>query len=347
MWEFFKKFTVLALVFAGAASEGMTEKLGQLELTDVLLRPYFLLKEPQEGEFQLGETSVQFTWHIDRHFRSIVRVGPKAMWNPMARFNTGPSSDIGLVEAYGLYTSLYGEVKAGMIPINYAAEGSLGDGNLYFPRSNLFENRVIPLRDMGIEYAVQHNGYYSDLKVHNGEGPDNPDGRMWVSGNWGWKDRNKFQVGLAGMTGTTKPISTSTSGDTLANVDETQEARWRMGTFFLRWFPGEWKTLLEVSMGEVEQGADDKVVGRFKGGHFDLVYEKSRWAVMSRWQYFEPSSQAKNDLQRETSLGLIFKNQNQTSKVFIIGTKIVEDGAKVANDELRLIWQLTPLVTEY
>lgn len=337
----------MAVFVPAPPSFAMTEKLGSVELTDVLIRPSFLLKEPQEGEFQLGQTSVQFTWHIEKHFRSKVRIGPKKMWGPMGRFNTAPSNDIGLVEAYGVYTSLYGEVKGGMIPIAHGAEGAMGASKLYFPRSILYENRVIPLRDMGVEYAVQHNGYYSDLKVHNGEGPDNPDGRMWVSGNWGWKDRNKFQVGLAGLSGSTKPVSTNTSGDDLANVDETKEAHWRMGTFFLRWYPGVWKTMLEVTMGEVEQGKDDKVVGRFKGGHFDLIYEKERWGVMGRFQYFEPNSEAKNDLQRKTTLGILLKNQSQTSRLFIYGTKVVEDGAKVANDELRLIWQLTPLVTEY
>ncbi len=347
MWFVLRFAIVIVLSAIFLPSQAMTEKLGQVELTDVLIKPWFELREPQEGEFQVGESSVQFTWFLESHFQSKIRIGPKTLLNPMARFNIRPTTDIGLVEAFGQYSSLYGQVRAGMIPLNYGAEGSLTEAELYFPRHNLFEQRVIPLRDVGFEYSVQHNGYYSDLKVHNGEGESNPDGRMWVSGNWGWKDRSKFQVGLAGLTGTTKPVSTNTSGDTLANVDEAQEAHWRMGTFFIRWFPGQWKTLLEVTMGEVEQGPDDKVMGRFKGGHFDLIFEKPLWAVMARWQYFEPSSESKNDLQRETSVGVIFKNFSQTSRLKIIGTKIMEDGNKVANDELRLVWQLTPLVTEY
>lgn len=336
-----KAFLISSPTFA------ITEKLGRVELTDVLIKPWFELKEPQEGEFQIGDSSVQFTWFLENHFQSKIRIGPKTLLNPMARFNTPPSTDIGLVEAYGQYSSLYGQLRAGMIPINYAAEGSLSEAELYFERHKLFEQRVLPLRDMGLEYSVQHNGYYSDLKVHNGEGQTNPDGRMWVTGNWGWKDRNKFQVGLAGLTGTTKPISTSTSADNLANVDEAKEARWRMGTFFLRWFPSEWKTMMELTMGEVTQGEGDHVIGKFAGGHVDLIFEKPLWGMMARWQYFNPNSEAKNDLQRETSIGFIFKNASQTSQLKLIGTKIVEDGVPVANDELRVIWQLTPLVTFY
>jgi hypothetical protein len=336
---------ILFLIFQTPGSLAATEKLGRVELTDVLVKPTFLLKEPQEGEFDLNESSIEFAWYLENQLQANIRLGSRSLLNSMARYSEPNPDELGLIEAFAQYSSVYGQVRAGLIPLQYGAEGAMNEREIYFQRSLLLERRVLPLRDVGLEYSVQHNGYYSDLKVHNGESQDNVDGRMWVSGNWGWKDREKFKVGLAGLSGTTKPIATATSSDTLANVDETLPAKWRMGTFFLQWYPSEWKTVLEWTMGEVEQL--DDVQGKFSGGHADLFYETKRWAAMIRWDYFEPNSQVKNDIERRASIGWIFKNQSQTAQLKLIGTKIEEDGAKVANDELWLIWQLSPLVTHH
>lgn len=326
-------------------SHAAVEKLGRVELTDVLVKPTFLLEEPQEGEFQFNESSLEFSWYLENQFQAVVRLGSVSLRNPMARFDGPVTEDLGLIEGYAQFSSVYGQVRAGLIPLQYGAEGAMNEREIYFQRSLLIQNRVLPLRDIGFEYSVQHNGYFSDLKVHNGEAGDNTDGRMWVTGNWGWKDREKFKVGLAGLTGTTKPLATSASGDTLANVDPLKASKWRMGTAFVQWFPSEWKTVLEWTMGEVEQ--DDKVAGKFSGGHVDLIYEQPRWAVMARWDYLEPNTELAQDLQRQTSLGFMLKNKSQTSQLRFIGTKVIEDQAKQPNDQLWVIWQLSPLVTQY
>ncbi|MCB0407740.1 MAG: outer membrane beta-barrel protein [Bdellovibrionales bacterium] len=337
-------FVALIITFSRSLF-AITENLGQVEVTDILIKPYFLLKEPQEGEFQLGDTSFQVTWFLENQFSSKLRLGSKTLRQQMGRYSVQREEDIGIVEGYAQYASVYGQARFGMIPISYGAEGSMEERQLFFQRSLLYKQRIVPLRDLGFEYSVQHRGWYSDLKVHNGEGETNPDGRMWMTANWGWKDRNKLKAGIAAMTGTTKPSSTTGVTDTLAGVDVNKEAKWRMGTAFIQWFPSEWKTLLEFTMGELKQ--DKKIEGKFAGGHVDVMYDTPRWAVMARWDYLNPDSDASNDLKRETSVGFILKNESQTSQLKFIGTKIVEDGQKIANDEFRLVWQLTPLVTDY
>lgn len=321
---------------------GVTEQLGTVSLTDVLLKPYLLLKEPQEGEFRLGDSSMQVAWFLDKTFQSRIRLGPESLRNQMARYSDSLQDRIGIVEAFAQYSSVYGQARFGMIPLSYGAEGALEERELFFPRSLFFKNRVFALRDIGFEYRVQNKGYFSEFKVFNGEGETNPDGRMWFIANWGWKDRDKFSAGLAGMTGTTKPSSTAGIADTLAGVDVNQQAKWRMGTVFLKWYPSAWKVLLDFTMGELIQS--DDIQGKFAGGHLDFIYDQPTWAVMTRFDYFDPNVEASQDLKRESSIGIILKNHNQTSQVKFIGTKVVEDGNQISNDEFRLVWQLTPLV---
>lgn len=338
------RFLSCLFIFGAFAAEAaITERLGDVQVTDLLIKPYFLLSEPQEGEFKLGDTSFQMTWFMDQNFQSTFRVGPKSLRNTMIHFEDEADDSIGIVEGYAQFSSVYGQIRYGLIPIRYGVEGEWQERQLFFPRSLFFKERLIPLRDLGAEYSTQHNGFFTSFSVFNGEGENNPDGRMWYSAKWGWNNPDRAKIGFSGLTGTTKPASTTGLLDPIASVDVEREAQWRMGSFYALWTPSEWKTLLEVHLGELVQ--DEEVTGKFSGGHFDIMYDSPSWAGLLRYDFLEPDSNTDLDAIREYSVGVIFKNAKQTSWIKIIGTKRFEEGNnQVPNDELRLVWQLTPLI---
>jgi len=330
------------LMLSLPASAAITERLGEVEVTDLLLKPYFLLSEPQEGEFKLGDTSVQMTWFMDKNFQSTFRIGPKTLRNTMVHFVDEADDSIGIVEGYGQFSSVYGQIRYGLIPVQYGVEGDWQERELFFPRSLLFKSRILPLRDIGAMYSVQHNGYFSSFSVFNGEGDSNPDGRMWYAAKWGWNQEDRLKIGVSGLTGTSKPESTTGLNDPIASVNVENEALWRMGTIYALWTPSQWKTLLEFTMGELVQ--DDKVQGKFSGGHFDIMYDTPSWSGLLRYDYLEPDTNTDLDIIKEVSVGVIFKNAKQTSWIKLIGTKRIEEGRQRPDDQLRLVWQLTPLV---
>ncbi|MEO0336572.1 MAG: hypothetical protein AAF202_09260, partial [Pseudomonadota bacterium] len=159
----------------------------------------------------------------------------------------------------------------------------------------------------------------------------------------GYQKVDNLKVGLSALTGESNPTSTTGLADRVASVDVEQDALWRQGTFYFLWTPSEWKTLIEVTAGELFQ--DEKVAGKYSGGHIDLMYDSASWAGLLRYDALDIDSNTDNDAIREISVGVIFKNAKQTSWVKIIGTKRFEEGERqIPNDELRLVWQLTPLI---
>jgi hypothetical protein len=47
-------------------------------------------------------------------------------------------------------------------------------------------------------------------------------------------------------------------------------------------------------------------------------------------------------MQKQASLAIVLSNGTKSSNLILVGTKCIEDGHQVANDELRLIWSLSP-----
>src|SRR5690606_19733930 len=112
--------------------------------------------------------------------------------------------------------------------------------------------------DIGLSYFILHNGFFTGFVVHNGEAGDPEDSRTWYTAKWGWQDRSKFKIGVAGQTGSTEAKVTDLSGSILGGVDVTKEARWRMGSFFIKWHPSDFKMNVELHMGEV--GQEDRLL---------------------------------------------------------------------------------------
>ncbi|MGE0526459.1 MAG: hypothetical protein AB7G93_03720 [Bdellovibrionales bacterium] len=317
----------------------LREDIGELKIHDLLLRPTFLLREPGDGSFGIGESSFALRWELEKSFAGVIRIGPESLLNPLARYEAAVNDDVMLVEAFAELNSVYGRFRMGRLPVEFGYEGSLWERYLVFPRSLLFRSRTMMLRDVGGSYEIEHNSWYTTIVVHNGESRDDVDGRAWYTARWGYR-REKFEVGLAGQTGSTKTEATLNSGDTLAGVDPTHEAKWRIGGLYTAVHNKGFDWTLEFYMGEREQDQD---VGKFLAGHTDVGVDLTDLvSTHVRLDVFDPNSRVHGDLVRHLSAAVVLSNLTKSSNLILVGTKIFEEEHQFGNDELRLIWSLSP-----
>ena len=329
---------ILASTSANAAKV-IREDIGLLKIHDLLLRPNFILSEPQDGSFSIGESSFALRWELEEKFAGVIRIGPRSLLNPVARYSNTVADDVILVEAFAELNHPYGRFRLGRLPVEFGYEGRQWERNLIFPRSLLFEERVVMLRDVGGSYEIRHNNFYTGFVIHNGESDSDVDGRTWYTARWGYAT-DKFEVGLSGQTGGTKAVATNASQDTLAGVDPTRDAKWRMGGIHGVLHKRTWEWVLEFYMGDREQ---ESQIGKFLSGHTDIGIEFSPfYSLHLRYDHFDPDRQVQGDIQRKASLGLVLSNKTRSSNLILVGTKVFEEDDQVANDELRLIWSLSP-----
>jgi len=327
------------LLCAQASAKVLREDIGELNIHDLLLRPEFKLQEPSEGAFSIGESSFALRWELEKRFGGVIRIGPRTLLNPLARYQPLVDEDVVIVEGFAEYTDLYGRFRMGRIPVEFGYEGRLWERELLFPRSLIFSKRAVMLRDLGVSYEISQNGFFTGFVVHNGESDSDTDGRIWYTARWGLRGEN-FELGMTGQTGGTKPIATSASTDTLAGVDPLREAKWRQGGMHFVYNKKKWEWVLEVYAGEREQMQE---VGKYSAGHTDLGHRFTKnFSAYLRYDQMDPNSKIPNDLERRASIGFIASNKTHSSNVILVGTKVIEQGTQVNNDELRLIWSLSP-----
>lgn len=317
----------------------MREDIGELKIHDLLLRPSFLLREPGRGEFSFGESSVALRWELEQKFAGVIRIGPRSLINPSVHYSSEVTDDVLLAEAFAEYNDVYGRVRFGRLPVEFGFEGSQWERNLIFPRSLLFQRRVVMLRDVGLSYYVEHNNWFTGVLISNGESDSDKDGRVWYTGRWGYKG-DRFQVGAVGQTGTTKPSSTAESGDTTAGVDTTLPAIWRIGGLFVNATSTDFEWVFEVYMGELDQRGKTT---QYAAGHNDFSYSWTRlFSTHLRYDFYDPYVRRNDDLEQQISLALVLSNKTHSSNLILVGTKVLEEGKQTPNDELRLIWSLSP-----
>lgn len=331
----------ILLIFIGVQSESaiLREDIGELKIHDLLLRPNFLLQEPTDGSFSIGESSFALRWELEQKYAGVIRIGPRTLLNPLARYTSEVNSDIMLVEAYAEFNDPYGRFRLGRLPVEFGYEGRLWERELIFPRSLLFQNRAMMLRDVGGSYEIYHNNFFSGFVIHNGESDRDEDGRIWYTARLGFREE-KFEIGLAGQTGGTKPIATSASLDTLGAVDPSEEAKWRLAGIYTAFTRKDWEFVLEAYSGEREQ---HRKTGRFAAGHADLGIQVAKTlSAHLRYDTFDPNQGRDGDLERHASIALVLSNRTRSSNLILVGTKVFEETRQRGNDHLRLIWSLSP-----
>ncbi|MBX7230801.1 MAG: hypothetical protein K1X29_01820 [Bdellovibrionales bacterium] len=320
-----------------------SEQLGDLKVEGLVLRPQFEFLEPRKAQFALGESLFTLGWEMDHSIRTVFSVGAKTLIGPMAHFvsNKQVSEDLGFIEAYGEYEFNYGRIRAGLQPVQFGLEGDINESNLDLPRSLLFQRRVVALRDIGISYYVDNNHFFTQLMLHNGVGVGNPQGHLWYTAKWGWKDERHWSVGLSGQIGSTNSERTVESEDSLAEVDVHRSAQWRIMGPFMMWDSKRWKITGEGYLGNLIQ---DQKTKSFSVGHLDVDYSVNAWFFGFRFDHFDGQWSQNGNLESQFSLATGFRSENQTSRIYLVATKSIEEGTQIPNDEIRLVWHLTPLI---
>lgn len=348
------KLACLVLLLIGSITvhslELSKETLGQLDVSDVLLRPNFQLVESSRGGFSLGESSFEVTWRLDESLSGHFRVGSRQLINQAARYSDSVNDDLMLVEAYAEWAGPYGRFRLGRVPLEYGAEGSWLERDLLFARSMLYSKRLMALRDNGFSYEIDGSNFFTSISVSNGESDQDLDGRMWQTARWGYRQGKILEVGMMGQAGSTtakSTVKTVMSGttpvdtpiaDTTGGFNSSEGSRWRMGGVFAQWYPRWWQVVLEGTFGEVVQSSGG---GKFSVAHLDVVRQFPNMYLLGvRADHFDPNSAKDGDRILEASLLLGVENRTRTSSVLLIGTKVFEEGRSSGNDRLLLVWRL-------
>lgn len=332
------RWWILAFPILSLASP--IENLGSISVSELLLRPNVTFGSPGIGQrgFNIGESSVSFLWSLDEQLSGHVRVGPRTLINPPAHYSSQSKPDLDAVEAYAEFNHAYGRFRLGRVPLDFGIEGAKSESELIFPRSFVFSDRIVGLRDNGISYAIDYNNFFTEFVVHDGEGTFDQDDQYWLTSRWGYKFERAI-VGLAGQTGKTTPDSTATSSESLASVDVTKPAKWRMIGLFANWNPHHIYLELEAYGGERDQEHD---VHDFMTGHFDVGYEfTDDFSLFARYDAKNPDTRVDNDAVHQVDLAFVFTNATRTSRVILVGGHNFNEG-HIGDDQIKLIWSLSP-----
>jgi hypothetical protein len=330
------------LGFATQTFAQTEERAGTLFIDEILLRPAYITRETEGGQFSLTESSFRLGWKLDGRLSATVAVGSlKQRAVPRFYQTADPDEDLGFYEAYGQYEGVYGTLRMGLLPLNFGHDGYQKDRDLIFPRPYIYTERVVALRDFGISLSTSNKGFYTELIAHNGEVAEKEkDGDVWTTANWGWSNERNLKVQVSMQAGRTTPDSTQNGASGLAGFDASKSARWRMGAFSAYWHPLKWDVMLQTVYGEREQ---DQKKGSFNAQQFDLIhmYRPGLGAGL-RYEMVDPDRDMEDDAFNRTSFALIFGSEKAVSRFFFIFSNQVEEGNDVSSDEFRLVWRIIP-----
>ena len=347
---FFTLILSLGLSNGFSASTGFStvaygaERVGILDVSEVLLRPALILVEGDGMEFDLQDSRFKVGWRRDRNFSSTLAIGSRSSTNlPQFFSEEAPDRDLGIFEAYAQYEGVYGRFRAGLIPLSFGHDATVSAHDRVFPRPMIYSERLVALRDFGVSFYTSYNGYYTELIAHNGEIDHKPnDGNLWLTSRWGWSNERDFSVQISAQAGSTNKEATENGASGLAGFDSERDAQWRSASFFAAWNSRKWEVVYQSSSGEVEQDSDK---GRFVSHQFDLThYFRPTFGMGLRYDSLDPNTRESGDQETRSSLVLIFQSEDGSSAVHLVGTKRRLEKNDINNDEIRLSWRLTPFV---
>ncbi len=325
------------------ASLHAENKLGQLKVEEVNLKPRLRVYEPQSGGFEVGESTVALSYYLEPYFKAVVRLGDRALINtPSYFFDTSVTQEdqLGLVESYAALDGRFGEFRMGMIPLNVGFHGAQSESETVLPRPMLFSKKVAALRDLGMSYEVLSEKFLTQFSVHNGEAGKNKDGRIWITGKWAYVE-SLYNFGFYGQVGETTNSSTSTSVETRGAFDPTKKTKLRLGGIYLQSQFDNINSLFEYYFGEVD--FDSKTQGQFAGGvlQVDFSFHK-KWHMYMRLDVYDPLRAVEKNRETHSAVGFSYSSEYKNSVFSIVAVKKEEDVVNVQNDELLLTWKLSP-----
>ena len=333
-------------------STGLLENLGHPAGFDFLIQPSFSYVEGKTGRFLLENSYLGMGWKIDDSISSYFRLGgrdlmgqPKIFW--LSTEVSESQAEWNLVEGYLQWSnSLWGRIRVGLIPVPFGLQGGENEIYLYTPLSLFWRQPKVSRRDLGLNYHIDFDGFFSDWTVHHGEGGADVDNEAWFTARWGYGDRQWARMGFSASVGRLGSSYLQTEPQTFSHSVESGQVRMGQAFLFLRGliFDTSHTIRAEWYQGEFRQA--EQIIP-FRSGYVDLEVGIARnSSVVARYDYLDPESLTNSVSRQEASFGLQIKNKNRTFLFSIVGTKKLESSDRPSVHQLSLYWRMTPAATE-
>jgi hypothetical protein len=328
-------FLTSLFVAALAANGRSAERIGELSVTDLMLEPTFITQEPEgtsSHAFIPGRSYLAVGWKQDSVISARLMLGSRALLVQPARYGL-PDETFGVIEGYAEADSAYGLVRMGYIPIPFGYEGAQTEYEQLFPLSLLYQTRSLMRRDLGASYAISHNSFYSSFAIHNGEGAEDRDRRLWYSARLAWKGPARSEIGLSGMTGRA------------IDLISQREEKIRSGNFFAGFNIYGLGLATEATMTTtLYQG---NLVRQLLAYHIDALHPlMTNVGLQMRYDFLDPDHGIPDDAHRDFTVGLRIGSQFRTSSFYILGVKRLEEGNERINDQALIVWRMSPWLVD-
>jgi hypothetical protein len=318
------------------------EQVGLFKMDSIFLRPELMMSEDKGGDFGLSDSSAAFEWRKDKKLSAYFEIGNERNRNlPIYYNNTEVEDRLNFTKAYAEYEGVYGTIQLGLVPLNFGYDGQIRNEDRIFSRSLVFSEKMIGLADKGLSFSTENNGYYTQITAHNGEIDTESDGRLWVTGNWGFTNQRHIRAQMSLQTGSVKgKVSDEAPSNDKLGIVSGENEKWRSGLLFVNWFDRNWNVVLQTGGGNFEQRS---ATGNYTTNLFEVTHEFSKNFEMGlRYDDFDPRTKVHGDKETDISVAFVFKSLDSTSKVILIGTKSYEESHEIPDDQVRLAWVLTP-----
>jgi hypothetical protein len=304
-----------------------------------MLQPRLRLESSREGGFDLSYSSFRQSWK-NLNQTVTVGLGTKDLVDPGLIFSPFGDSLLALSDFYWAQQMSWGIFRVGYQPNPFSLEGGGVEGQPFSHLSYSMRNRWFGLRQLGVSFHLESDGFFTNFMLANGEGPIERDNLQWVVGQWGYRSDTEWQVGLGGMTGATNPASTQSSLDDLWNVAE--EARHRWGQFFLAGSVGVVQLRAEAYVGSILQRTEDKA--------------RSSWYLLAKHPFFGDwrlewmyeNVNLDHSLQNKSfqSASMEFSQSSDSSQIQTSFLYRHQEGAvgTPSEDEVFFIWRVSPQI---
>lgn len=311
------------------------EQIGALSVSDLMLEPTFISQEPDGTSahaFIPGRSYLAVGWKQDSVISARLMLGSKSLIVQPARYGTQDET-FGVVEGYAQADTAYGLVRMGYIPIPFGFEGYQAEYEQLFPNSLIYQRRALMRRDLGFSYLISHNSFETSWAVHNGEGAEDKDRRLWYTARLAWNGPAKSSIGISGMTGRHVDLITQ------------REEKIRSGNFFAGFNIYGLGMIAEGTMTTtLYQGNLVRQLGHY---HIDALHPLTmNLGLQLRYDYLDPDHGVQNDAQKDFTVGLRIGSQFKTSSIYLLGVKKMEEGTELNNDQMLLIWRMSPWLTD-
>jgi hypothetical protein len=325
-------FTIIGFFWAisqALAFEPPSSLSQQVELDDMFLQSQARFQEPSRGGmdpllWRVGFTSRFVPW---AHIKASVGAS-QLLYRPT--WSQQPTESVSPTDVTGTLHTLFGDVYAGQFRVPWGLQ-SVDESELWLPRTLLYEKGYFPLRDAGVGFHVDLDGFYMDLAAHNGEGgglTSNPDNRVFATGQWGVKGPANSNLGLS-----------ATAGRYIAN-GSFSETRMRGANAFFGFNIFGLGLQLEGSIFQTFSQTEntDAVIW-----HGDIEHPLSENVnLIGRYEQYNPNTKVVTNILGRGYLGGEYHSKDGVSRLFLFLVKNNESLQENPNDTILLTWRLAP-----